>query len=207
MTYWEREIDMDKKRIIAYLLSALLLIGYVGILWWARTPAVSDLYRMYYIDHSLSVWPGDSGLKCQLGVWEYMGNDPKSEQAALRLGAGWYDVETGGRWTKETEASIWYYDVPEVEGDFLFHYVISSWITPGDVDIYANGNYIGILPETTGTEMSIIIPSDFIAEDRILKLTFCIDQPVRPSDSGNRADRRELGVMFDTIMLDEGKEK
>ncbi len=59
-------------RAMAYVLAGILFVGYVGILWWARTPDVSEVYRMYYIDHELQEWPGEDGLRVTSDDWEYL---------------------------------------------------------------------------------------------------------------------------------------
>lgn len=46
---------------LCYILAALLLAAYVVILMRALSPEVSPEYRQYYIDHTLSSWPGDAG--------------------------------------------------------------------------------------------------------------------------------------------------
>lgn len=45
---------------LCYILAALLLAAYVGILIRAMSPDVSPEYRQYYIDHTLGSWPGDA---------------------------------------------------------------------------------------------------------------------------------------------------
>lgn len=46
---------------LCYILAALLLAAYVVILMRAMSPNVSPEYQQYYIDHTLSAWPGDTG--------------------------------------------------------------------------------------------------------------------------------------------------
>lgn len=193
-----------KKKIAAYVLSAVLVIGYFAILWWARTPEVSDVYRMYFIDHSLSVWPGDTGLNCELGVTEYLGAHSEEEKTAFRLGRGWYDAEEEGRWTKGDEAILLYHQVPELSGDLIFTYTITNWITDGEVEIFANGTSLGTLPQEIDQPSSLKIPREIIREDRSLELSFSIEHPVCPGDFGS-SDTRELGVMIDSVLLDEEK--
>ncbi|WP_434309593.1 hypothetical protein [Hominifimenecus sp. rT4P-3] len=193
-----------KKKVAAYFLSAVLVFGYFAILWWARTPEVSDVYRMYFIDHSLSVWPGDTGLNCELGITEYLGTHSGEEKMALRLGRGWYDAEDEGRWTKGGEAVLFYDPIPEISRDLIFTYTITNWISDGEIEILANGISLGTLSREMDQPSSLKIPREIIGEDRRLELVFSIERPVRPSDFGS-SDARELGVMIDSIQLDEEK--
>jgi len=39
-------------KLVAYVLTALLLAGYALVLWWALHPNVPDTYRAYYIDQT-----------------------------------------------------------------------------------------------------------------------------------------------------------
>ena len=88
---------LDKKcfKILIYVVTALLAIFYVVVLWWGENPDVGIEYKMYYITHELSDWPGFGKLSYNLGDKEICtglkdrnGSDV-AYKVCRRKGKGW----------------------------------------------------------------------------------------------------------------------
>ena len=185
----------------AYLLAGMLFLGYVGILWWARTPEVSDLYRMYYIDQELLIWPGsESFLESQFGVWESLGSLETNEPEAKRMGLGWSDQEKNGRWTDGKSASFWY-RIPEKERNASFHFScqVTDSITAKEVQIYAGDCWVGEIPPQHTGDFVFEIPAGCVNTEGFLQIILEVEEPVVPDFLG---DQRELGVMVSRIRLE-----
>ena len=188
-------------RIMAYTLAGILFVGYVGILWWARTPDVSDVYRMYYIDHELQEWPGEDGISFISGEWEYLGvTNGEEEKASKRMGRGWSHREAEGRWTDGNQVRMWY-RIPEGEQSSSFQLAcdIVACITPEPVLVYAGDILMGeISPSQSGTVL-FSVPANCTDENGVLEIVLYIQQTVVPT-GGN--DNRELGVMIYKIKME-----
>ena len=50
-------------RILLYIICAVLVVFYIMVLWWGKNPKVGIEYRMYYLTHELTDWPGYGNLK------------------------------------------------------------------------------------------------------------------------------------------------
>ncbi len=60
---------MQHKGII-YAACLILVLFYLINMWWLLTPNVEIEYKMYYITHELSDWPGYGNLSYTLGTTE-----------------------------------------------------------------------------------------------------------------------------------------
>ena len=50
-------------RVLLYTACAVLVVFYILVLWWGKNPKVGTEYRMYYLTHELTDWPGYGNLK------------------------------------------------------------------------------------------------------------------------------------------------
>ena len=50
-------------RVLLYAACAVLVVFYILVLWWGKNPKVGTEYRMYYLTHELTDWPGYGNLK------------------------------------------------------------------------------------------------------------------------------------------------
>ena len=57
-----------KTRIVLYSASIILVLFYIIVMWWGIIPKVGIEYKMYYITHELSDWPGYGRLSYKLGT-------------------------------------------------------------------------------------------------------------------------------------------
>ena len=64
---------MKKKSVKAafYAGAVILACFYLLVLWWGKNPDVGLEYRMYYLTHELSDWPGYGKLSYEQGTTEY----------------------------------------------------------------------------------------------------------------------------------------
>ena len=64
---------MKKKSVKAafYAGAVILACFYLLVLWWGKNPDVGLEYRMYYLTHELSDWPGYGKLSYEPGTTEY----------------------------------------------------------------------------------------------------------------------------------------
>ena len=57
-------------RVLLYTACAVLVVFYILVLWWGKNPKVGTEYRMYYLTHELTDWPGYGNLKYTFGTKE-----------------------------------------------------------------------------------------------------------------------------------------
>ena len=64
------EVCMRKNiaRVLLYAACAVLVVFYILVLWWGKNPKVGTEYRMYYLTHELTDWPGYGNLKYTFGT-------------------------------------------------------------------------------------------------------------------------------------------
>ena len=88
---------MKKKSVKAafYAGAVILACFYLLVLWWGKNPDVGLEYRMYYLTHELSDWPGYGKLSYEPGTTEYCttlkdkdGNERSINVCAAREKAG-----------------------------------------------------------------------------------------------------------------------
>ena len=80
-------------RVLLYTACAVLVVFYILVLWWGKNPKVGTEYRMYYLTHELTDWPGYGNLKYTFGK-RYVQNiktvmvKNKAMSAAVKVRAG-----------------------------------------------------------------------------------------------------------------------
>ena len=102
-------------RRVLYGVSAVLVLLYLVILYLGQNPRVGLEYKMYYITHELSEWPGYGNLTYEYGDYEYLtentyrNNKVVPYKVARRRGDGWH---TSGRyegtWSNDEESTLYY---------------------------------------------------------------------------------------------------
>lgn len=112
-------------KILIYVVTVVLAIFYVVVLWWGKNPDVDIEYRMYYITHELSDWPGFGKLSYNLGTKEICtglkdrnGSDV-TYKVCRRKGKGWESEQYEGSVSKGSEAYLYY--VPELSEDVVYN--------------------------------------------------------------------------------------
>lgn len=102
-----------------YVVTAMLAVFYIVVLWWGQNPDVGIEYKMYYITHELSDWPGFGKLSYKLGTKEVCtglkdrnGSDV-DYKVCRRKGKGWETEQYEGSVSKGGEAYLYY--VPELQ--------------------------------------------------------------------------------------------
>ena len=132
---------LDKKcfKILIYVVTALLAIFYVVVLWWGENPDVGIEYKMYYITHALSDWPGFEKLSYNLGDKEICtglkdrnGSDV-AYKVCRRKGKGWESEQYDGSVSNGSEAYLYY--VPELQENVDTVYNVDYTIEVKDFSI------------------------------------------------------------------------
>lgn len=75
------------RSLLMYILSAVLVIGYILILLRSLMPKTSWEYELYYIEHETARWAGISGFDYTLGTPLKM--TPTDPNTNYRFDAGW----------------------------------------------------------------------------------------------------------------------
>ena len=107
---------MKKKSVKAafYAGAVILACFYLLVLWWGKNPDVGLEYRMYYLTHELSDWPGYGKLSYEPGTTEYCttlkdkdGNE-RSINVCRRKGKGWKEDQYEGSTNSGKDAYLYY---------------------------------------------------------------------------------------------------
>ena len=122
------------KKMLLYILSGILFIGYLVILGISMKPNVSWEYELYYISKEIDIWPGIHGFDYKLGtiIETKLGN----EENCKRFEKGWGPFDTNGLWSDGEESKIYFNNLPDKNIVFemsLGNLKIDRWI-----DIYLN---------------------------------------------------------------------
>ena len=81
-------------RVLLYAACGVLVVFYILVLWWGKNPKVGTEYRMYYLTHELTDWPGYGNLKYTFGTKEICTehkdrNGKEQSNVCSRKGQGW----------------------------------------------------------------------------------------------------------------------
>ena len=156
---------------------------------------------MYYIEHELQAWPGESGLRITPGEWEYLRQTTSEEETlAARLGSGWSHIEDNGRWTDGNEARIWYQLTEEEQlADYKLTLDVTDSVTPQPVRVYAGTIYLGEIPPEQRGEIVFNVPGSSADAEGLLAIRLEIEETVVPA-SGR--DDRDLGIKVSRIQIE-----
>lgn len=148
---------MKKKGVKAafYAGSVVLAVFYLLVLWWGKNPKVGLEYKMYYITHELSDWPGYGNLSYQPGTIEYCTNlkdkngNEQMFNVCQRKGKGWKEDQYEGSKNSEKDSYI-YYVLNDTYDTFVYQCEITEFTGTGVVEVYCNERKIGEI-QGTGT--------------------------------------------------------
>ena len=169
-------------KILLYAISAMLITLYIVVLWWGKHPDVGIEYRMYYLTHELSDWPGYGKLSYQLGTCEYCtglkdrNGTEVSYKVCQRKGQGWKKEQYEGS-ENSADTSYIYYLPESSESHAVYQIQVNSFEGTDAVAVYANDQQIGTF-DSSGTFRFTI---DQVTENELLtirftseKSTFCL---------------------------------
>lgn len=172
-----------------YIICAALVLFYCLILWWGMHPDVGIEYRMYYITHELSDWPGYGNLKYEYGTKELCILRSETTLATYddvicaRKGQGFEDATIDGTTSKGADSYIYYLPVNAAK-KASFTVDVTSFTGSG-AQIYANDTYIGSIDKAGSYSYRI----DDVAADELLTIH------IKNNNSTYTISTIELGIL------------
>ena len=148
---------MKKKSVTAavYAGAGILACFYLLVVWWGKNPDVGLEYRMYYLTHELSDWPGYGKLSYEPGTTEYCttlkdkdGNE-RSINVCRRKGKGWKEDQYEGSTNSGKDAYL-YYVLNRTAENASYQCEVTEFAGNGRVEVYCNDRKIGEI-QGTGT--------------------------------------------------------
>ena len=132
-------MNKNRGRFIAFWLVAVLLAGfYLTMLICGKMPDVGIEYRMYYLTHELSDWPGYGNLSYELGTEEICtslktkdNKDFTDGKVCQRKGQGFLPKQYEGS-ESTGEASYIYYIPTEGADTAVFQFEINGFTEGGN---------------------------------------------------------------------------
>ena len=164
-------------KVILYTICVVLVCFYMFMLYLGKNPKVGTEYRMYYLTHELSEWPGFGKLQYVDGTKEYYSYDTKSKpiiNTAVRRGTGWDFYQYNGKYTtktKDNDAYVYYVLNNDSTLDKVLKINISNISGVNNIKIYINSIFVGTI-EMNNTDCEYTIPKDCIKEDGLLAIHF-----------------------------------
>lgn len=143
----------NNKKVIFYAGAIMLVVFYVVVLWWGQNPKVGLEYRMYYITHELSDWPGYGKLSYVPGTVEYCtglknrSGEDVSWQVCRRKGKGWNTEQYEGSKNSADKAYV-YYVLEEALEHAAYQVEINEFTGDGEVFVYCNDKNVGSFRQT-----------------------------------------------------------
>lgn len=146
----DRAWAMQHKGII-YAACLILILFYLVNMWWLLTPNVGIEYKMYYITHELSDWPGYGNLSYTLGTtevctgrWDKEGN-LVDYTVCMRKGTGWERNQDMGSKSCDNESFIYYMPKESSDSGILTIQVKDIWCTNNKgICVYVNNKKVGM---------------------------------------------------------------
>ena len=141
-------------RVAVYAICAALVVFYCLVLWWGFNPNVGIEYRMYYLTHELSDWPGYGNLKYTYGTKEIcIERNEKTladiavsntlEVICARKGQGFAKANADGVMPDEDKSYIYY--LPSESADMAVFTVEIKEFQGDGVSVYADDKLIGTI--------------------------------------------------------------
>ena len=130
-------------RVLLYAACAVLVVFYILVLWWGKNPKVGTEYRMYYLTHELTDWPGYGNLKYTFGTKEICTehkdrNGKEQSNVCSRKGQGWQKSKRY-EGTKNTDKDSYIYSLFL---DSFIEYISSGFIPMTPSNILSDALYI-----------------------------------------------------------------
>lgn len=168
-------------RYVLYIACVVLAAFYVLVLWWGKNPQVGREYRMYYITHELTDWPGYGNLEYSFGTKEYCleykdrAGREINKTVCSRKGQGW-QKEKRYEGTRNTAGQSYVYYVPKTSAD---NAVLVCDITDYEVNnasdygvlVYVNDTLAGSIDKKGVTQIDI----GHVNADELLTVKFVSD--------------------------------
>ena len=129
------------KNIIWYAACAGLVAFFGFVFLKGRKPEVSREYRMYYIDHTLSDYPGEGNFSYTPGTMQYCMNyskwDKRPSPLCLTKGKGWNRSEEqgDGAWSTAAESEIYFPLNAELAAGGVLKIDTDKYEGSGEVDV------------------------------------------------------------------------
>lgn len=150
--------------ILLYVACSVLVVFYILVLWWGKNPDVGIEYRMYYLTHELTDWPGYGKLSYRYGTTEYCTeykdrNGNELDNVCSRKGQGWQKSKRY-EGTKNTAEDSYIYYIPEKSSDNVWlvcditEYNETGGAAEG-ITVYVNDELIGSIDKAGKTELKI----------------------------------------------------
>ena len=145
-----------------------------------KNPKVGTEYRMYYLTHELTDWPGYGNLKYTFGTKEICTehkdrNGKEQSNVCSRKGQGWQKSKRY-EGTKNTDKDSYIYYIPEESADNIYLVCdITEYDTTasGDkgIEVYVNDKLIGNIDSKGTTKLKI----GYVSGDELLTVKFHAD--------------------------------
>lgn len=179
------------RRIARYLICVLLIVFYLFTLSLSFFSNVPVEYKLYYVDKSLSNWPGYGGLSYDLGKRISFYGDSTNNYRGL----GWSNQEKWGTWTDGSESTM-YLDIKQhITSDLTLKFYAHSCVQPRNIKIVANGQNIAkVLVTMNDSELKLTVPKEVFQKSKLLELKFIIGEAKPLSELIDTSDSRKLGI-------------
>ncbi len=150
--------------VLLYMVCVVLVVFYITVLWWGKNPKVGTEYRMYYLTHELTDWPGYGKLSYSYGTTEYCTehkdrNGNELSNVCSRKGQGWQKSKRYDG-TKNTANDSYLYYIPKKSSDSvklvcdITEYNNADYDAE-DIKVYVNDMLIGSIDKAGKTELKI----------------------------------------------------
>ena len=167
-------------RVLLYTACAVLVVFYILVLWWGKNPKVGTEYRMYYLTHELTDWPGYGNLKYTFGTKRYVQNIKtvmvkNKAMSAVSKGQGWQKSKRY-EGTKNTDKDSYIYYIPEESADNIYlvcditEYDTTAFGDKG-IEVYVNDKLIGNIDSKGTTKLKV----GYVSGDELLTVKFHAD--------------------------------
>lgn len=127
-------------KILLYIICGAVVAVYGYVFWLGRKPEVSREYRMYFMEHTLSDWPGEGRFTYVHGTKEYCLAYNKYElnqpKLCLRKGQGWSNVSDKGSQFSGEDANIYYPIESGLKEGGYVKMEINEFTGKSSVDVY-----------------------------------------------------------------------
>ena len=160
--------------ILIYCLCAALVISYLTILWIGTKPNVGREYKMYYITHELTDWPGYGGLWYGFNEVEYCVEDTDKEgnivtyNVCKRAGKGWTTQQRFSGTTNTEDESVLYYVAGVKANNAELTISVKNFTGKNPVEVYIDDVKVGEFDSNGSHEFSL----GNIDKDRFFTIRF-----------------------------------
>ena len=190
-------IENNIKKVISYIISAILLIFYLFTLYDATKYNVSDEYKMFYLTRELRHYVEDGGLK------EYTDNvlfEYKKDGNCKNRGLGFSDPEDECIWIVGNSA-VFYIYLDEVKDSYELEIKTRGSIGYNN-KLYVNNEFISDINIDEDGIININVPGKVLKQG-INNFTIKTEDPVFPYNTINigAEETRELNFSISTIIL------